>query len=578
MGDTRRKSPEIPDEESPAMSLLALPDRPVATSHAAWNDRDAASRFLSRTDVRLGIVLVVCFIPRVIAAWRLPAACDDAYYYLHVADSLQGGRVARALEYLNINVYPMVLIGLHRMGLDWILAAKMWGVLAGTAIVLPLFDWLRRMFNDRIALLAVFLYAVHPRIVEPTVEPLREATFWLFFVVCLDLFWRAAEERRTWQFAAGGLSLALALHTRIEAWFLLAPLGVWMGMSWWQSRTARPRLVLGTLLCLAITPIFVFTVNVTLLAHHYQWELGRLSPFLLVEKWIHAPVTNELAKAPPAAAASRPTAVDTPIPQPNTSIAIPTIPHAEGATKLEGTITGSVSVPRQYFREMARTLGVVFLVLTGIGFVRGGRELLDPRKAVLGLLTLAVLLAIWVRVTEIGNLNGRYFLLLVFLDAPFTAIGALVVIRQLERLDLERAIVWLRTRRVAPLFLSCLLVAGWTEASLAHHSHRGLQTRLGRWIEQQAGPFHSVVADFNAIRPAYTVCHGMPDVVTFDEFYDLRMDRYPPDLAIFYPDGFRQELLPHLVIRAAKLGLTPLDLSAFSSSKPEFVVFVRNRH
>ena len=150
------------------------------------------------------------------------------------------GAASRGLEYLNINVYPLVLIGLHRMGLDWIFAAKMWGVLTGTAIVLPLFDWLRRMFNDRIALLAVFLYAVHPRIVEPTVEPLREATFWFFFVVCLDLFWRAAEERRTWQFAAGGLSLALALHTRIEAWFLLAPLGVWMGMSWWQSRAARP--------------------------------------------------------------------------------------------------------------------------------------------------------------------------------------------------------------------------------------------------------------------------------------------------------------------------------------------------
>ena len=353
MGDTRRKSPEIPDEASPAMSLLTLQDRPAGTSRATWNDRDWAIRFVSRIDVRLGIVLVVCFIPRAIAAWRLPAACDDAYYYLHVADSLQGGRVARALEYLNINVYPMVLIGLHRMGLDWIFAAKMWGVLTGTAIVLPLFDWLRRMFNDRIALLAVFLYAVHPRIVEPTVEPLREATFWFFFVVCLDLFWRAAEERRTWQFAAGGLSLALALHTRIEAWFLLAPLGVWMGMSWWQSRAARPRLVVGTLLCLAITPFFVFAVNVTLLAHHYQWELGRLSPFLLVEKWIHTPVANDAAAASLAAPATRPAALDAPIPKPNTSVAIPAIPHAEEAAKLEGTVTETVSVPRQYFREMA---------------------------------------------------------------------------------------------------------------------------------------------------------------------------------------------------------------------------------
>jgi hypothetical protein len=69
----------------------------------------------------------------------------------------------------------------------------------------------------------------------------------------------------------------------------------------------------------------------------------------------------------------------------------------------------------------------------------------------------------------------------------------------------------------------------------------------------------------------------MPDVVTFDEFYETRFDRSPPDLAIFYPDGFRKDLLPHLIIRAADLGLAPLDLAGFTKGKTEFVVFVRTR-
>src|ERR1700683_3445854 len=106
------------------MSPLLLQE-PLATRASRLAERAAPGmRFLARTDVRLGIVLIVCLIPRAIAAWRLPAVCDDAYYYLHVADSLQRGRVARAMEYLNINLYPLVLIALYRLGLDWIVAAK----------------------------------------------------------------------------------------------------------------------------------------------------------------------------------------------------------------------------------------------------------------------------------------------------------------------------------------------------------------------------------------------------------------------------------------------------------------------
>jgi len=520
--------------------------------------------------VQLALVLIICFVPRAIAAWKLPAVCDDAYYYLHVADSLDRGRFARAMEYLNINVYPLVLSGLHRLGLDWIFAAKFWGVLTGTAIVLPLFDWLRRMFDKRIALVAAFLYAVHPRIIEPTVEPLRESTFWFFFVLCLDLFWRAAGEHRWWQFAAGGLSLALALHTRMEAWFLLAPFGIWLVAAWRRETAARQRLAIGALSALAITPLFVLAMNLTLLAHHPHWELGRLSPFALIGKWVRTPVPESPVSTPAVAADASASART-----PSAPVTMPAIPHAE-AIKPAANPT-AVATLGLYLHEMVRTLGYAFLALTFIGVIRGRREFLDSRKAVLGLLTLAVLLAIWVRVSEIGTMNGRYFLILVFLDAPFAAIGALEIMRALEKVRLQQDATWLRAGGASAAFAFCLLAAGWAEALLTHHSHRQREARLGRWIAQQSAELHSVVADFNSVRPAYAAGRGMPDVVTFDEFYETRFDRSPPDLAIFYPDGFRKDLLPHLIIRAAKLGLTPLDLAGFTKGQAEFVVFVRTR-
>jgi len=540
------------------MSALVMQDPPATAPRGALGNPVKGSQFFSRTDVQLGLVLILCFVPRAIAAWRLSAVCDDAYYYLHVADSLQRGHLARGLEYLNINVYPVLLIVLHRLGLDWIVAGKLWGVLMGTAVVLPLFGWLRRMFDERIATLAVLLYAVHPKIIEVTVEPLREATFWFFFVLCLDLFWRAARERRWWQFAAAGTSLALALHTRIEAWFLLVPFGVWFATSWWQIPAARTRLVLGSLLCVAVTPLFVFLVNVTLLANHSSWELGRLSPFLLVGKFVQAPLHDAAVQetiVPVAAAAS--------------------VPHVEGpASVADGS---SSSTAQQYFHEMTRTLGPVFLVLTLIGLVRGRREFLDPNKAALGLLTLAVLLAIWVRVSEIGNMNGRYFLILVFIDAPFTALGGLVLFRRIEQFGLGRRIDWLRPGLGSAVVVGCLLVAGLAQALSARHKTRDNEARLGRWIDRQAGAFHSVVADFTSVRPGYAAGRAMPDVVTFDEFYEKRFDRSPPDLAIFHPASFREGLLPHLVRRMARLGLKQLDLNGFSHAKPEFAVFVRNR-
>jgi hypothetical protein len=70
--------------------------------HAADDSSALPARlgqWLARTPVRLGLLLLACAVPRIIVACRLTAIGDDAYSYLHVADSLERGRFTQALEF-----------------------------------------------------------------------------------------------------------------------------------------------------------------------------------------------------------------------------------------------------------------------------------------------------------------------------------------------------------------------------------------------------------------------------------------------------------------------------------------------
>jgi hypothetical protein len=538
-------------------------------------------QLFSRTSVRLALLLLVCLVPRIVVACKLSAVCDDGFSYLHIADSLERGRLGQALEYLNLNVYPVVLVGLHKLGLEWTVAGKVWGVLIGTAIVLPLFDWLRRMFDERIATAGVFLYAVHPKLIEYSVEPIREATFWFFFVLGIDFLWRAFEERRWWQFVASGSALALALHTRFEGWFLLAPLAVWGAASWRRAPAARLRLALGVLLCLAMTPLLVLVMNVTLLAHYPTWEFGRLSPFAVVAGWVSPRAVHGEPK-PVVTADSPQPAVTAPSPGPTSQAAPPqpTVAVTEPAPLVDAT-TGIIAKhpraatrARQYLIELVRTLGVPFLVLALIGFFSSPRTIRDARFALLPAWTAATLLAIWIQLAHAGEMNGRYFLTLAFVDAGFAAAGCLTLMRWLQTLAWRPE--WPANRLIAagivPVFL---IAAGWTQSFSSRHTSRRLETKLGLWARAHSGPIHRAVSDFQAVRPAYFAAGCLPEVVKYDEFFDKGFDQDPPDLVVIDPRSFAPRFLPFFLERATDLGLVPLDQREFSTAPVKFAIYVR---
>ena len=119
--------------------------------------------------------------------------------------NLEAGHLRAAFRQMALNVYPVILLLLHRLGLDWELAAMLWGVVVSSLVVLPLWGWVRRQFDDRVALVACLLYAVHPKFIEWSPEAMRDQTFWLLFMLAIYWLWRAVTEvRYGWFIAAGG--------------------------------------------------------------------------------------------------------------------------------------------------------------------------------------------------------------------------------------------------------------------------------------------------------------------------------------------------------------------------------------
>jgi hypothetical protein len=349
-----------------------------------------------------------------------------------------------------------------------------------------------------------------------------------------------------------------------------------------------------------MTPLLVVALNVTVLAHHEKWEFGRTTPFSLVAHWVRPAATPPaqqkdapanaaptLAAAPtaqpsPAAATSAPVAVATSGKSETVSSA-PVDAAALDSARVDSANSevaaparlGRAFLVRRYLFDFVHTLGVQYLVLALIGFWSLRARFRDPRFGLLPLWTVATLIAIWVQLAHVGEMNGRYFLTLAFIDAGIAAAGLMTVIAWLQAVVAQ----WSpeRTNRLLAVTLApvCLLAAGWVQSFTTRHTSRHREKKLGLWAKAHTGPSHRAVSDFQAVRPAYFAAGYLPEVVKYDEFMDTEFDRNPPDLLVIDPHTFPPRLLHYFLERATDLGLAPLDQQGFSSAPPKFLIYAR---
>jgi len=556
------------------MSSAQLDHQTFMLPAADYPLRTGRAESLGRRDVLwLAALLALSLLPRALVAFQLGPVCDDGYFYLAVSEAYERGDFDTALWYLNINIYPVLIAGFDWLGADPIVAAKTWGVAVATLTILPLFGWLRRLLDRRVALAACGLYAIHPEFIEVSPEPIRDATFWLLAATSLYLLWRAAAERRAWQFVAAGLAVAAAAHTRSEGWLLMLPAIGWPLVRWREARSDRFRMSLGTATVFAMTPLFVLLFNITVLRHHDKWELGKLEHFRLAGHWIVGSAGVE--GGTPAASSAVPPAFLGSAAISATSAAsselVANVTHL--ATKARTANDRHHPGASTYLKSAVHALEPVPLIMMLIGAVGWPHLLLRREHLVLSAICVAVLVGVWVRQVTLGEINGRYFLACFFPASGAAGLGTLWVLARLER----GWHAFAQRRGAARAAVGVAFVIGLAhvaEAVAAQHPSREREAAMGLRLRKQLGGDRRILVLPQACRVGYYAGGHLPVVALDDTPLELLLERHHADTVILERDESPEGLADRLTAGLQQTGWQPVTLEPGDDAEP-FVVLTR---
>ncbi|MGO9107647.1 MAG: glycosyltransferase family 39 protein [Thermoguttaceae bacterium] len=469
------------------------------------------------------MLLLACLIPRAVAAWNWDVLWGDSLHYVYASLALEQGNFDEGFAEFGLNLYPLILIPLRHLGVDWQIAGKCFGVLMASFTVVPLWGWLRRMFDDRLAAIACLVYALHGKLIAISPLIIRDSTFWFLLALALYYVWRAVCELRIGFFFAAGVALTLAVHTRTEGWLLLIPLLGWGACRWPSAEGKRFRLALGTLLCIAVIPATVTVVNFTWLRENPRWEFLRTDHLQMAIDWWNSasgmhvrlpyreraiPVQNPFLKTnPPRFAATLPVAATSPAakpaaqpsPPPFSSDLMPALPPPERSAP-------SWTLTFKLLERLVKGCTWVGSLLLLVGLVCGWRILLRSEHLTLFCMSLALLAITRIRYWT-GGLDLRYFMPVVIVGVPWIALG-------LEHALAGTCRLFQRWGEISPRALSafvgsliilavtCSFLDGPMSAAACMRKHAA----LGRWMYNRAGPEPAIVGnlDYKSLEAFYS--------------------------------------------------------------------------
>lgn len=385
----------------------------------------------------LAILLLLWFIPRSTMALLDGTLCPDAVTYLRAAQTIEDAAGTRSLAPETFQVYPTFLMLLHHAGLPPETAGRWWGVICGTLLVLPLFGWLRRQFDDEVAAIACVLIGFHPKWIEWSQHLIRDPTFGLLVTCALYCAWRAVMELRLQWFVAAGLLTLAAAQTRFEGWFLLLTFACWTVHRFAKSPESRRKLAVGTLGFVGAFPLLLLAINILMGNAYGGWVLG--ANLHKINYLRHVPLVSELFPKPPAIVMP-PVVATVPI----ATNAAPTVaPHLLGSgspSVVNSPGMGEALAPFTFgqatwatTRALVRGFNPCYGALFLCGLVVGRRRWRQWDQQGVFYLFAAIVLAVWLHTWESKMTSSRYTLPLVLVASPFAAIGCLSVAEYLHK-------------------------------------------------------------------------------------------------------------------------------------------------
>ncbi len=566
-------------------------------------------------------LFLFALVPRLIMLNFANGSSDDSYYYIHVARILGEGDYSYrgAFYYLGLNIYPAILLFLHRMGLDWLHAGMLWGVTISAFTVLPLYGWVKRLFDQRVAIVASFLFAIHPDFIEYSIDPIREPTYWFFVSLFLYFGWRSITESKIWLYSSLGLTFCLAIHTRSESWILLIPFSFWYLVQFFSNRVPKRIMIIGLLVMVSVTPLLLLILNITILKNEEKWQFGRLYYFKVVasylmpaeddkpdtilaktntfpiKKIVNAPSVPPLKKSESKKQVTvRKTVTPVPASKQNLKFSV-----KAGSNASKQVPTNSVSLQKQipsvkkvkpeeksiqksmiylYCKTLIRTHEPILSILHLIGILVFFRQLLfQIDKTSLLLFYIALLLAIWLRTDTSHNINGRYFFSLFFLTVPFQALGFMVVCKALGKISQAKLDINLNPVRLAPVLGLIFLLTSfyWADAFTSHHFKREEQIKLGKWLHKNMPEVKTILVDRNSTRIGYYAQGSSPQANYHHALFSDLIKKNPPDLVIFSKELVSDYFKKNTTKLVKPLGLEPIDTSLLHPLAKNYLILAK---
>lgn len=500
----------------------------------------------SAASVTILLLVLAALLPRLAMAVRLPTVCVDGIGYIALAEGFERHDSA-SQSVFRFNLYPPILAALHRLGLPWDTAGRLWGVACASLLVPFLFGWVRRQFDDRVAIVACLLYAAHPELIELSPELIRDQTFWFFFTASLYFSWRAVVEVRLRYFAACAFVLPAAALARFEGIFLLLPAIMWSFARLRALREGRLRLATGLVLALTLAPAALLVVNAVWLKRESPLHMLHLEPMKRLET-----LANQMFSA------------DTPTPA-------ATGPQARPSPFSGDVVWHAISVCERGFSPF---FGL--LTLGTLGFY--GRRFLQSDHLSTVLIGLLTALGIWIHYWYCGEASARYVMAVVIMSSRCAAIGlmrlgdvAYKAAGTLPRLQAARLLI--------PLVLIAWTTVGWIDALSTNYRSRVFKADLGRWIQQRYGDDCRLVGADPQL--ALVTFYSHAQTVTLPP--GLRAEELPqflgtgwPDVVVVAKNAVSNELYERLSRDHARFELQPISVPVQAAKRPEVLVFGRS--
>jgi hypothetical protein len=493
-----------------------------------------------------------CLVPRALMSLKIGSVCPDGTLYIRLAEALGAGNFRGAFEEMSVNTYPAILMLLHRAGLEYELAGKLWGVLMGSLAVLPLWGLVRRQFDDRVALLAALIYAFHPRLIEASPELIRDPTFWCFFTLTLYLLWRAVTEVRLTWFLLSGLTFGLSFLTRVEGLFLLIPLVLWTAHRLFGLHAGRARLALGVLLVVGLFPTLLLVMNLVWFHDSARWVLIRTRPLELAQFWVGSLFGHQ--------------------PDPLRDVAYG---FAETSSRMDFRQSA------WFFLHNGETgLTPVFALLMFGGLCAWRRVWLRSDHRPLLYVSLAICAGIWIHLWCSQGTSHRYLFPIVIMGSPFAALGLLSLAAWIGRVTHHES-AW--QRRLIAGAVAGMALLGMADALSSQYGFRQAEPRLGQWIVERYGP-QPVILGSEGVTPvisyyAHAQCHAFP-ASTCDGIVIASVEQLHPDVVLLLLSRRMQrsgwERFKDLVQQIEKRGFALVDRASLPQGCERLLVLARS--